>query len=270
MDDLLLIFAQLAYLMVALSGLLGEQHRPKWLGALSTPALFTGALCHGAGLGVIIQETGRLPVHTPGASMATVGFFFVVGHMVISRTPRMEVLSQIVMPMVVVLLAIALLLPNEFRPSPLPQESLSQIWIRIHVVMVFLGLGLLTLSFVVSVTYMALRRRLKLKKLKGLGRFPDLDSLDRTNARLLLFGFAALSNGIALGGVWWAAHPETTSIDATAYATIAAWIWYAIAIQVRVVSGWRGKFASVISIVGFSGLMLALVICNLNFSGWHQ
>jgi ABC-type uncharacterized transport system permease subunit len=270
LDDILFILAQCAYLLVAVAGLLGESNRPKLLSMMAAPSLYLGAGLHGAGLVVLAQETGGLPVYTPGASMATIGFVLVVGHLFIRRAPRMDVLAQVIMPLVVVLLALAQLLPNALRPSPLPVGSLSPIWIRLHIGMIFLGLGLLTLSYFVSLTYLVLRWRLKKKKLAGLGRFPDLETLDRTNARLLLFGFAALSNGIALGGVWWAANPGSSSLDATAYATIAAWLWYAIAIQVRVVGGWRGKFASVISVIGFSGLVLALVIANLSFSGWHQ
>jgi ABC-type uncharacterized transport system permease subunit len=136
--------------------------------------------------------------------------------------------------------------------------------------LIFVGLGLLTLSFIVSVAYLLLRRRLKQKKLAGLSRFPDLETLDRTNARLLLFGFAALSMGIALGGLWWAANPASSRLDSTAFATIAAWLWYALAIQVRVVGGWRGKFASVVSVVGFAGLVVSLTIANLSGAGWHQ
>jgi ABC-type uncharacterized transport system permease subunit len=270
LDDILFILAQWAYLLVAVTGLLGESDRPKFLSQFSVPCLYIGAVLHGAGLLVMAQETGGIPVHTPGASMATLGFSLVLGHLVIRRGPRMDVMSQVIMPMVVVLLALAQVLPNALRPSPMPEGSLSPVWIWLHIGMIFLGLGLLTLSYFVSLAYLALRRRLKQKRLEGLGRFPDLETLDRTNARLLLFGFAALSNGIALGGVWWAANPDSSSLDATAFATIGAWLWYAIAIQVRVVGGWRGKFASVISVIGFSGLLIALVIANFSFSGWHQ
>lgn len=269
MDDLLFICAQLSYLVVAVAGLLGDPNRPRWLARCSSPSLYLGAAFHGAGLVVLSTETEGLPVYTPGASMATIAFFLVLGHLVIRRAPRMDVLSQIIMPMVVVLLALAQLLPNSLRPSPLPLGGLSPVWIRLHIAMIFLGLGLLTLSFLVSVVYLMLRKRLKEKRLRGLSRFPDLETLDRTNARLLLFGFAALSNGIALGGVWWAANPSSSSIDATAVATIAAWLWYAVAIQVRVVGGWRGKFASLISVIGFSGLAVALIVVHFTLSGWH-
>ncbi len=270
MDDILFILAQCAYLLVVVAALLGESDRPKVLGRFSVPCLYLGATLHGAGLVAMARETGGLPVHTPGASMATLGFSLVLGHLVVRRGPRMDVLSQVIMPMVVVLLALAQVLPTALRPSPTPVGSLSPVWIWLHIGMIFLGLGLLTLSYFVSLAYLGLRRRLKQKRLAGLRRFPDLETLDRTNARLLLFGFAALSNGIALGGVWWAANPDSSSLDATAYATIAAWLWYAIAIQVRVVGGWRGRFASIISVIGFSGLVVALVIANLSFSGWHQ
>ena len=269
MDDLLFILAQLNYLLVVVAGLLGSGNRPSWLDRFSSPGLFVGAGLHAAGLTVLSAETGGLPVYTPGASMATISLLLIVGLLVIRRMPRMEALTPVILPLVVVLLALAQLLPNALRPSPLPPGSLSPVWIHLHIGMIFVGLGLLTLSFLVSVMYLTLRRRLKQKKLKGLSRFPDLETLDKTNTRLLLFGFAALSNGIALGGVWWAANPNTSSLDETAVATIAAWLWYALAIQVRVVGGWRGKFASLVSVIGFSGLAASLVFVNIMLSGWH-
>lgn len=269
MDDLLFILAQFNYLLVAVAGLLGSGNRPSWLDRFAGPGLWIGTALHGAGLTVLAMETERLPVYTPGASMATISLLLIMGLLVLRRLPRMEALTQVILPLVVVLLALAQLLPNSLRPSPLPPDSLSPIWIHLHIGMIFLGLGLLTLSFLVSVMYLVLRRRLKQKRLKGLSRFPDLETLDRTNTRLLLFGFAALSNGIALGGVWWAANPDTSSLDGTAMATIAAWLWYALAIQVRVVAGWRGKFASLVSVIGFSGLAASLVFVNIMLSGWH-
>lgn len=269
MDDLLFILAQLNYLLVAVAGLLGAGNRPSWLERFSGPGLLVGAGFHAAGLTVLALETGKLPVYTPGASMATISLLLVVGLLVIRRVPRMEALTPVIVPLVVVLLALAQLLPNALRPSPLPPGSLSPLWIHLHIGMIFVGLGLLTLSFLVSVMYLVLRRRLKQKRLKGLSRFPDLETLDRTNTRLLLFGFAALSNGIALGGVWWAANPDTSSLDETAVATIVAWLWYALAIQVRVVGGWRGKFASLVSVIGFSGFAASLIFVNIVLSGWH-
>ena len=105
---------------MAVAGLLGAGNRPSWLERFSGPGLLVGAGFHAAGLTVLALETGKLPVYTPGASMATISLLLVVGLLVIRRVPRMEALTPVIVPLVVVLLALAQLLPNALRPSPLP------------------------------------------------------------------------------------------------------------------------------------------------------
>jgi len=266
LDEALFIAALAAYLLAAVGGLLGEDRRPHWLERARLPSLVTGALLHAGGLGALVMETGRVPVHTPGASLASLGFLVVLGHLLVRRAPRMESLGALFVPLAVMLLSLAQVMPMEMRPSEVTTSS--GLWFPIHAAMTFLGLLGLTLSFGVSVYYLLVRSRLKGKRLEGLGRLPSLDALDRLNTRAMLFGFAALALGIASGGIW-AATGDNGSLDATGWVTIAVWVWYGVALQVRVVAGWRGRFAALASVVGFAGLVIAMVGVNVAFQGWH-
>ncbi len=266
MDETLFILALVAYLVVAVAGFLGAERWPFWLGQVRLPSLLGGAVLHLAGLGALMMETGRLPVHTPGASLASLGLLVIGAHLLVRRAPRMESLGGLFVPLAVVLLALSQVLPTDMRPSEVSTPG--GFWFPIHASMTFLGLVGLTVSFGVSVYYLLVRSRLKSKRLEGLERLPSLDALDRINTRAMLFGFSALALGIASGGIWGATR-SSAALDATGWVTIAVWLWYGVALQIRVVAGWRGRLAALASVAGFAGLVLSMVAVNVAFQGWH-
>ncbi len=266
MHKILYIVAQLFYVVAFVGSLLGAERKPSWLERVRLPAIWLGAGAHLVGLVGFALQSGALPVHTPGSSMASLGLLVVLGHLMVRRGPRMESLGAFFLPLAVILLAVALVLPGAVPGAG--DAGVGMIWFPIHALMVFLGLMGFTLSAGVSFYYLVVRSRLKRKQLEGLERLPSLVALDRLNVRLMLFGFAALALGIGSGGIW-ASSVAGASLDITGWVTIAAWIWYGIALQFRLVAGWRGRLAALASVLGFVGLVLALVGVNVLFDGWH-
>ena len=63
-------------------------------------------------------------------------------------------------------------------------------------------------------------------------------------------------------GADWVADPKIL-------ASLLIWAWYAVAIQSRLVFGWRGRAGVLFSVVGFVGVVVSLVGVTLLFSGWH-
>lgn len=266
MHKILFILAQVFYLVAFVDSLLGEDHKPAWLERARLPSIWLGASVHLLGLVVLGLQSQAFPVHTPGASMASLGLLVVLGHLLVRRGPRMESLGAFFLPLAVILLVVAQVLPASV--AGIANSGLGMIWFPIHASMVFLGLVAFTLSFGVSFYYLVVRSRLKRKQLDGLERLPSLVGLDRLNVRLMLFGFVSLALGIGSGGVW-ASSVSGATLDITGWVTIAAWIWYGIALQFRLVAGWRGRLAALASVVGFVGLVGALVGVNVLFDGWH-
>jgi ABC-type transport system involved in cytochrome c biogenesis permease subunit len=265
-DEVLFILAMTSYLLAALGDLLGPDKRPRWLEQVSGPAFGLAMLLHLGGLTALYVETRHVPVHTPGASLSSLALLVAIGLALVRRAPRMESLGLLFVPVVVVLLALGQVLPNPYRPSMAIAGG--YLWYPLHVSMTFAGLVGFTLSFGVSVFYLVVRWRLKHKRLGGLGRMPSLDGLDRLNVRLMVLGFCALTLGIAAGGVW-AATKNATDIDAIVFVTFAAWIWYALVLQVRVVAGWRGRLAAVASTLGFVAMASGMAAVNFAVLGWH-
>ncbi len=266
MHKILFILAQLFYLVAFVGSLLGDERKPSWQARVRLPSIWLGAGVHLLGLLMFGVQSGAFPVHTPGSSMASLGLLVVLGHLLVRRGPRMESLGAFFLPLAVILLVVAQVLPTSVAGTVNP--GLGMIWFPVHASMVFLGLMALTLSFGVSFYYLVVRSRLKRKQLEGLERLPSLVGLDQLNVRLMLFGFVTLALGIGSGGVW-ASSVRGATLDITGWVTIAAWIWYGIALQFRLVAGWRGRLAALASVVGFVGLVVALVGVNVVFDGWH-
>jgi ABC-type uncharacterized transport system permease subunit len=245
---------------------LGDIERFPGLARLGTPALVLGFVLHLGGLVAYTVQLGELPLRGPSGSMATISALVAAGFLWTRRNPRADAVGSFVIPLAVVLLALALFLPGETGGAVAPGGAL---WFPVHAAMMLVGLGGFGLAFGVSLLYLLVRWRLKNKKLVGLRRLPSLDTLDRLNTRFMVLGFTALTIGIAAGGLWAAALPERPAMGPTVYGSLVLWIWYAAAIQVRVVGGWRGRLAAGFSVVGFVGLAASLLAMLVVIQGWH-
>ncbi len=150
-------------------------------------------------------------------------------------------------------------------------ETGPSMWLPIHLGLVFAGVGGLALSAGVGALYLVTRARLKSKQFDQIGAGPDLETLDRLMFRAMLFGFVALTLGIAAGGVWaslaldhavWAADPKVLY-------TLLLWTWYAAGLQFRVVSGRRGRWTAWFSLIGFGGVLFSMLGLSLLLDGFH-
>ncbi|MCB9745234.1 MAG: cytochrome c biogenesis protein CcsA [Alphaproteobacteria bacterium] len=266
MEHLLFLLAVLAFLLVAVSRMPGAERGPAWLNGVGTVALWVGAAAQLGGLVTMALRTQHLPVYTPGASMASLGLAVAIAALVLQRLPQGGTISGLLAALCVVLLGLGLLLPNDLVTAG---ASVGSLWFPIHAASIFLGLAGFALAFGVSLLYLRVRAQLKSKRLAGLERLPSLDELDGLNTRFVVAGFLALTLGIAAGGLWATAEGRTGALGPTVYATLVMWGWYAAAISVRVVGGWRGRMAALFSVVGFVGLIIGLGAIGVVFRGWH-
>lgn len=260
--------ALVAYLVVAGVRLFDPEDEPSWLGRVLDGALVLGLGAHLAALGLLVWRTGELPVHTAGASTASVAAVVGIGALALRPRRQGDILAGVHVALVAVLLGLSLLMPTEVHS---PDESLATFWLPIHAVSTFLGISAFGLAFGISLVYLLVRRRLKSKKLMGLGRLPAIDTLDRLNARCIVAGFLALTVGIATGGLW--ALTKATppgGLGPTVWATLFAWAWYAAAVLVRIVGGWRGRLAAHFSVFGFVGMVASLGGIVVVLQGWHS
>jgi len=267
MEALLFMVALSAYLVVAGVRLFDPEGKPAWVPRFLDALLVGGLGAHLAALGMLVWRTGVLPVHTAGESTASLAAVVGIGALAVRPRQQGEILAGVHVALVAVLLGMSLLMPTPIHAA---HEGLATFWLPVHAVSTFVGISAFGLAFGISLVYLLVRRRLKNKNLAGLGRLPAIDTLDRLNTRCILAGFLALTIGIATGGLWAVTKATPPSgLGPTVWATLLAWGWYAAAVLVRVVGGWRGRLAAHFSVFGFVGMVASLGGILVALQSWH-
>lgn len=178
-------------------------------------------------------------------SMAVVGVFIFI-----ERRFKILVLGSFVTPVALMLMAISSLFPSALAPL---NPALKSKWLVFHTVVAFLGYASFAVAFGAAIIYLMQERFLKKKKLGGLfQRLPSLNTLDEINYRCLTFGFPLLTVAIISGAIWaetawgtyWSWDPKETW-------SLITWFVYAALLHGRLTTGWRGKKAAILAIIGF-------------------
>lgn len=197
-------------------------------------------------------------------SMAVVGVFIFF-----ERRFKILVLGSFVTPVALILMAISSLFPSALAPL---NPALKSKWLVIHTVVAFLGYASFAVAFGAAVIYLMQERFLKKKKLGGLfQRLPSLDTLDEINYRCLTFGFPLLTVAIISGAIWaetawgtyWSWDPKETW-------SLITWFVYAALLHGRLTTGWRGKKAAILAIIGFFVMLFTFLGVNLLMPGLHS
>ncbi|MCO4744642.1 MAG: cytochrome c biogenesis protein CcsA [Proteobacteria bacterium] len=265
MDSLPYIAVLIAYGLVGaahlLPGIVGERLKSR-----VRPIALTGVFLHAAALFLGVATIGGGTGFREALSALALG---IMGAYVAAGRGRLSALGLLLAPLATVLLGIALVVPRhqvaalEHTPGVLP-------WLPIHLALVFFGLACFALSFALGALYLLVRRELKAKRFDRLGRLPSLEVLDSMQFRATLFGFVAMTLGIGVGGGIAAASLDVPwAWDPKVGFTALLWAWYGLALQLRIVAGWRGKWSALFAIVGFAAAMFSLVGFNFFFTGWH-
>jgi ABC-type uncharacterized transport system permease subunit len=208
---------------------------------------------------------GAVPLSSMRFGLCALSLWVILGWTVLHRRPQMESLRSLLVGLALVLLGIAQVAPDSGGSA-----NLSSPWFLSHVALILTGLGALAVSFTLSVLWLLVRRRLKLKKLRGISRLPTLDTLDRLNYQSMVLGFVSLTAGMAVGGMWAAINPDAQiGADITIWGTLLLWCWYAVGLHTRLVSGWRGRLAAVFGVGGFVWLGAMVTVAGLVLQGWH-
>ena len=197
-------------------------------------------------------------------SMAVVGVFIFI-----ERRFKIIVLGSFVTPVALVLMAVSSLFPSAIAPL---NPALKSKWLVFHTVVAFLGYASFAVAFGAAIIYLMQERFLKKKKLGGLfQRLPSLNTLDEINYRCLTFGFPLLTVAIISGAIWaetawgtyWSWDPKETW-------SLITWFVYAALLHGRLTTGWRGKKAAILAIVGFFVMLFTFLGVNLLMTGLHS
>jgi cytochrome c-type biogenesis protein CcsB len=141
-------------------------------------------------------------------------------------------------------------------------------WLTAHVLVCFVAYGAFAISAALSLVYLWKRRNPNL----GLAKvFPSIELIDDISYRAVALGFPMLTMGIFFGAVWanvawgsyWSWDPKETW-------SLITWLVYAVYLHARLVRGWSGPRAALISLVGFGAVMFTYFGVNFLLSGLHS
>jgi cytochrome c-type biogenesis protein CcsB len=102
-------------------------------------------------------------------------------------------------------------------------------------------------------------------------RLPSAQTLDRAAYRIIAFAFPIWTFAVIAGAIWaqeawgryWGWDPKETWSFIT-------WVIFAGYLHARATSGWKGRRAAVIAVVGFGSLLITYYAVNLWIVGLHS
>jgi cytochrome c-type biogenesis protein CcsB len=231
------------------------------------PALV--AVCVGFALQVAsivlrASEVHYLPLTQQFEKFSFFGALVTLGFLIAYAKYRIASLSVFVFPLIFVMTFIANL---HYNPTASIPPVLRSNWIYIHTPLVFLGYASLFIAFAAAIMYLIQERALKSKHpVRFYNWLPSLDICDDLAYRSLAIGFPLMTLGIITGALWAQGVPGIVwARDAKVVFSFLTWLVYLLLIFYRM-SGWRGRKAAYLSIVGFIGVLVTFSY----FGGLHS
>ena len=240
----------------------------RWGGRLMLFAAGMGFFAHTVNIVQRYVAGGHLPIANPHEATSFFAWSIVFIFFITELRYRVGLLGSFIIPLAFLLQVLASFLSAEVRPlSPLLQSK----WLGVHTLFAFLGNAAFALSFGMGVMYLVQERYVKSKHLGDLfRRLPSLQSLDELNYRLITWGFPLLTLAIITGALWadtaWGSYWRW---DPREVWSLITWLIYALILHARFLRGWRGRRAAILSIVGFSTILIAFFGIKLLKQGMH-
>jgi cytochrome c-type biogenesis protein CcsB len=258
-----------AYLLTA-AGYISYFIKPerKWAALASLGAAFTGFLFHLTYFALRWVESGRIPVTSFFEAANFLGMGIMLVFLVMEIRFKIAALGAFMLPLVIVLMAPALILSGDIRElNPVLKSG----WLGVHTSLAVLGDSAFAFAFIVSIMYLIQERQLKAKHLGAIfHRLPSLDIMDTLGYRALTFGWPLFTLGMITGSIWansawgsyWSWDPKETW-------SLITWVIYLVLLHLRTI-GWRGKKMAFLSILGFIFVLVSFFVVSRIEMGKHS
>ena len=227
-----------------------------------------GFVLHTVSIALRYADAGRMPAVNPHEATSFFSWCTVLLFLILEFRYKIGLLGSFIMPIIFVLMLSSSMLSRGIKAlSPVLQSY----WLGIHTVLAFMGNAAFAMAFGIGIMYLVQEHYLKSKHPSGLfQRLPSLQSLDEINYRLITIGFPLLTLAIISGAMWadkaWGGYLRGDPREVWALIT---WLIYAIVLHARLMAGWRGKRAAILSIIGFLTILIAFAGIKLLKKGLH-
>jgi len=268
--NLMFFQAALAVYVLAAAGYIAFIIKPdtKWTAGASLWAAFAGFLLHLAYFLFRWTESGRIPVTSFFEAANFLGMGIVLVFLVMEFRYKIAALGSFMLPLVIVLMAPALILSGDIKElNPVLKSG----WLGIHTSFAVLGDSAFAFAFIVSIMYLIQEHQLKSKHLGAIfHRLPSLDIMDTLGYKALTFGWPLFTIGMLTGSIWansawgsyWSWDPKETW-------SLITWVIYLALLHLRTI-GWRGRKMALLSILGFVFVLVSFFVVSRIEMGKHS
>jgi ABC-type uncharacterized transport system permease subunit len=219
--------------------------------------LAIGVLIHFSDIGARCVHRVN-PISSTPEAMSFVAFLIAAGYLMASLRYRLAAAGAFAVPAALAVLVLARVVPAETGAPVMGPLGYT------HILLATLGVAVFALAAVLAVLYLFEDRQLKRKQFARFsGRGTPLETLDRLALRCVSLGFPIFTIAIVTGAMWvarlgllhglFALRPEHIL-------AIATWAAFGVLLVARVGAGWRGRRAAWLTLGGFGGAMLVLVV----------
>src|SRR5512135_1620382 len=227
-----------------------------------------GFLFHTSNIVARYVISGHIPIANLHEASSFFAWCIVLIFLFLEYRYKVGLLGSFIMPMVFLVMLSSSMLPRKMEPlSPVLQSY----WLGIHTVLAFVGDAAFAMAFGIGVMYLLQEHFVKSKHLGGLfQRLPSLQILDEINYKLITLGFPLLTLAIITGALWaesaWGSYWRW---DPKEVWSLITWFIYAVVLHVRLIAGWRGKRAAILSILGFCAVLFTFFGVNFILQSKH-
>jgi cytochrome c-type biogenesis protein CcsB len=233
----------------------------KRVAAFSLWAAFVGFVIHVSYFSFRWAESGSIPATSFFEAANFLGLGIMLVFLIMEYRFRIAALGSFMLPLVIVLMVPAFIVTGDIKElNPVLKSG----WLGVHTSFAILGEAAFAFAFIISIMYLIQEHQLKSKNLGAIfHRLPSLDIMDNLGYKALTFGWPLFTLGMITGAIWansawstyWSWQPKET-------ASLIIWVVYLSFLHLRTI-GWRGKRMALLSIVGFTLVLVSFFIMNL-------
>ena len=236
---------------------------------LSFRVMLAGFVLHTGLIGYEYVRIGYFPAQNLHQTLLFAGWALAGVFLVLKHRYRLNILGIYAAPLTTVIMIAAFFVPAvSVTPTPL----FKSLWLILHIVIIFIAEASMALACGTGILYLIQEHAIKSKSNRFfLKRLPSLEFLDRTGYAFIISGFTMLTIGLITGFVY--AHlvwGRFWSWDNKEIWSMITWLIYAALLHGRLVSGWRGRRAAIMAIIGFAALLFTFFGVNFLLEGNHD
>jgi len=220
-------------------------------------ALTLAVLLHFGDIGARCLH-GQNPISSTPEAMSFIAFLTAAGYVLGSFRYGLASAGAFAAPAALVLLLLARVVPAEAGMPVMGTLGYT------HVFLATLGVAIFFIAAVLAVLYLFEDRQLRRKEFARVtSRGTPLDTLDRLAARCVSIGFPIFTVAIVTGSMWIArlgVLRDGVRFRPEYLLAVVTWLAFAVLIMARIGGGWRGRRAAWLTLGGFGGTVLVLVV----------